>query len=423
MKNSFKRIVLDNGLRVILIPKPKSLTASVLILVAAGSKYETKRINGVSHFLEHLCFKGTKKRPSALQIASELDGLGVQYNAFTGEEYTGYYAKGAARHIKKLLNIISDLYLNPLFIEKEIEKEKGVIIGEIDMYSDLPRRRVHDVMTELLYGNQPAGWTILGRKEVIKRLTRKEILHYRSQHYVADATVIVVAGNFDARVVKSQIENAFSDLSVEKKHKKVKTIDQQKHFGFKLQYKKTDQIHLVIAFRSYDIFDKQQYALGVLSDILGGGMSSRLFQRIREDLGAGYYVRTHVEEQTDHGHLAISAGVDHKKLQDVIRAVLKECKSIKNSVTDDEIERAKRHMIGNLLIDLEASDELALFYGVQEVLKHKTSTPDEYIKRINAVTKKDIVRVARDIFVGKKLNLALIGPIRNTESLKKLLKV
>src|SRR3989344_6788747 len=196
MSKSFKKIVLGNGLRIILNSRKESLTTTVLVLVATGSKYETKEISGISHFLEHLCFKGTTNRPTALKITSELDSLGAEYNAFTGEEYTGYHAKADARHTDKILEIVSDLYVNPIIPKEEIEKEKGVIIEEINMYEDLPMRKVQEVFTELLYGDQPAGWPIGGRKEIIQKIAHDDIIKYRSRHYVANSTAVIVSGGF-----------------------------------------------------------------------------------------------------------------------------------------------------------------------------------------------------------------------------------
>lgn len=420
---NFKRRKLKNGLRVILVPQKESLTTTALVLVAAGSKYETKDINGLSHFLEHLCFKGTKTRPTAFAITSELDALGAEYNAFTGEEYTGYHAKADYRHTEKILDIVADMYVNPTIPEAEIKKEKGVIIEEINMYEDLPMRKVQEVMTELLYGDQPAGWPIAGRKEIIANMTREEIIDYRSKHYVADATIIVVSGRFDEKKVMGKIEKAFAGVPKTKKHSKLKTSDSQKSPGIKLQRKESDQTHLVLAVRTYDAYDDRRFALGVLSDILGGGMSSRLFQRIRDELGAAYYVRSTAEALTDHGYLAVSAGVDHKKLELVIRTIIEECRKIRDGkFTAEELARAKSHMAGGLTVGLETSDAFALYYGGQEVLDKKLMAPENLLKKIKSVTIADVKKVAKDIFRDEKLNLALIGPQEDGAPLLKLLK-
>jgi predicted Zn-dependent peptidase len=409
----FKRYILPSGLRVVLVPQSQSLAATVLVLVEAGSNYETKEINGISHFLEHLCFKGTKKRPTALALTSELESLGAVYNAFTGNEVTGYYAKVGAAKIESALDIISDLYQNPVFDEKEIEKEKGVVIEEINLYEDMPMRKVQELFTGLLYGNQPAGWPIGGNKEVIRGLKKDDVLRYRSAHYVAKATVVAVAGNFEEKKTLAQIKTLFAGVRPDKKFDKKPVKEIQKTPRHLVHYKESDQTHLVLGFRAFDRFDKRKYALEVFSDILGGGMSSRLFQRVREQLGAAYYVKSEIDLFTDHGFLAVAAGIDHQKLKIVIEAILDEFKKMASQpVSDKELQKTKNHLIGKLVIGLETSDELATFYGEQEIFKEKIITPKEVIKRIMAVTSKDILAVGRDIVRGKGLNLALIGPFK-----------
>lgn len=220
----FKKIALRNGLRIVLIPRPQSLASNVLILVEAGSEYETKKINGLSHFLEHLMFKGTTKRPMPGMIAEELASLGAQSNAFTGEEYTGYWAKAESHKLPKILDIVSDLYLNPIFNPDEIEKERGVIIEEINMYEDTPARRVQELFTSLIYGDQPAGWDIAGQKEVIRKLTRDDFLSYRNTHYVASKTLVVVAGNMNEKKTLAEIKNSFGGLKRLPRVQKKKTV-------------------------------------------------------------------------------------------------------------------------------------------------------------------------------------------------------
>ncbi len=213
----YKKIVLDNGLRIIIVPKPDSLTTTILILVEAGSKYETKEINGISHFLEHMCFKGTKKRPQPIDIASELDAIGANYNAFTSMEYTGYFAKAQPNHFDITLDVVSDIYMNQIFNHQEIDKERGVIIEEINMYEDLPMRRVQELFTTLLYGDQPAGWDIAGRKEVIKKITRDDFINYHNKHYLAKSSLVVVAGKFNENEVAEKIKLAFSSIKAGEK--------------------------------------------------------------------------------------------------------------------------------------------------------------------------------------------------------------
>lgn len=399
-----------------------SLATTVLVLVEAGSKYETKEINGISHFLEHMCFKGTKKRPQSIDISSELDGIGARYNAFTGMEYTGYYAKAMPEHFDKILDVISDIYQNQIFDSGEIDKERGVIIEEINMYEDLPMRRVQEFFTSLLYGDQPAGWDIAGRKEVIKKITREDFIKYHNEHYLAKSSLVVVAGKFNEDEAVKKIEAAFTGIKSGVKTPKIKTVEQQSKPEILLKHKKTDQTHLVLGVRAFDIFDKRKYALEVLADILGGGMSSRLFQKIREEMGAAYYVNASADLYTDHGYLAASAGIDNNKIEQVVLAILEEFqKIISEPIGDEELRRVKDHLTGNLIIGLETSDQLAGYYGGQEILTKEIINPKDLVKKIQAVEAKEIMAVAEDIFQNRKLNLAIIGPFEEKEKFEKIL--
>ena len=420
---SFRKLTLKNGLRIILVPQVSSLAATILILVEAGSEYETKDINGLSHFLEHLMFKGTKNRPKRGMIANELDSLGAEYNAFTGGQYTGYYAKVQKEKIEKAVDLVSDLYLNPIFIPEEIEKERGVIIEEINMYEDTPMRRVHELFTSLLYGDQPAGWDIAGRKEVIRELKRDQFAKYREKHYVAPKTVVVVAGAFDEKRVLRQIKNTFGHLKKLPAPKKPRTAEKQSKPKLSVKFKESDQSHLVLGVRAFDIFDKRRYPLQVLANVLGGGMSSRLFHRVREDLGAAYYVKADSDLTLDHGYMSVAAGVDHLKIEVVIKTILEEMKRLTaESVPAAELQKSKDHLVGNFILGLEGSDELASYYGGQEIITKKIKAPDEVIKNVKAVKAEEVREVAKFIFKDAKLNLAIIGPYKSEESFKKILR-
>lgn len=417
-----KKIIFPNGLRLILAPERSGTTATVLILVEAGSEYETKAQNGISHFLEHLVFKGTKKRPTPRVIASELDGLGAVYNAFTGQEYTGYWAKVQSGKVHEILEIVSDLYLNPIFHPDEIQRERGVIIEEINMIEDTPMRKIHDFLGSLMYGDQPAGWQISGEKEVILELQREDFIGYRTKHYIAPATTVVVAGNFDSRKVLKDVQTTFGHLPKKRKNRKSKTRESQTHPRVFMKFKESDQTHLVFGFRAFSIFDSRRFPLQVLANHLGGGMSSRLFQRVREELGAAYYIHASSDLSLDHGHLAISAGVDHKKIEQVIKVVLEECRQLVDQrLSPKELKKAKDHLVGNLLIGLDTSDEVANFYGGQEILTGKILSPQQIVKEVRAVTVQDIQRVARFLFQDDRLNFAVIGPLRDEPGIKKIL--
>ncbi len=419
----FSKKVLPNGLRVITVPMKDNPTVTVLVLVGTGSKYETKRVNGISHFLEHMCFKGTAKRPKAINISKELDALGSQYNAFTAQEYTGYYAKSDAKHFSQIFDVVSDIYLNSTFPEAEIEKEKGVIIEEINMYEDTPARHVQDLFMQLLYGDTPAGWNIAGEKENILKMKREDFVTYKSAHYVPEATVMIVAGKVKEMEVMKEVKKVFGHIPRAKKDQKLKVKDMQGKPEVLVKYKKTDQTHFVLGVRSYDLFSKKNPTLTVLGAVLGGGMSSRLFQKLREEMGVGYYVRAYNDTYTDHGAFQISAGVDNKRIQEVIEAILSECKKLKQEkVSEDELSKVKEYLIGNTKLSLEASDDIANFFGGQELLRGEIKDIEEKTKDIRKVTAKDVQDLARAIFIAKNLNLALIGPFKEKADFVKLLK-
>jgi predicted Zn-dependent peptidase len=420
----FKKTIFPNGLRVVTIPQPDVMAATVLVMVEAGSKYETKEWSGLSHFLEHMCFKGTTQRPTAMHIAGELDGLGAEYNAFTSHEYTGYYAKVEKFHIAKAIDLVTDLYLNPIFDPAEIEKEKGVIIEELNMYEDMPQRKIGDVFMHLLYGDQPAGWDVGGEKEIIRKLTKEDFLKYRGMHYLPSATTVVVAGAFDEKMALTQLEKLFGAMPAGAKQDKVPVREQQAAPAIELKFKQSDQTHLMLGFRAFSMFNERRFALEVLSDILGGGMSSRLFQKVREELGAAYYVRSGVDLLTDHGFIAAGAGVEHSKLKIVIQTILEEFKRLKTElVTDAELARAKSHLAGTFLLGLETSDALATFYGGNEALRKDIFAPEALVAQINAVTAQQIQAVAQDLFKQEHLNMAMIGPQKEKAEFEELLKL
>ncbi|PIR44094.1 hypothetical protein COV23_01645 [Candidatus Wolfebacteria bacterium CG10_big_fil_rev_8_21_14_0_10_31_9] len=418
----FKKIVLDNGLRIVLVPQPGNLATTVLVLTETGSKYESKEISGISHFLEHLCFKGTTKRPNSIDISAELDGMGAFYNAFTGAEYTGYFAKARANHFENILDVVSDIYLNQIFDTEELEKEKGVIIEEMNLYEDIPMRKVQNLFMELLYGDQPAGWDIAGNKDVIRNLTKDDFVKYHKMHYVAKSTIVVIAGAFDEIKAVEKVKEYFSQITDQLKVVKLPTIDTQSNPTVSLIHKKTDQTHFILGVRALNVFDKRKYIIEVLSDILGGGMSSRLFQKIRNELGAAYYINAGSDLYTDHGYLAVSCGVDNNRVLEIISVVLEELKKLANEpIPEKELVRAKEHLTGNLILSLETSNRMAEFYGGQEVTSGDMATPEQIIEKINLVTAEEIMTMAKEIFQNQKLNLALIGPFEDKEPFEKIL--
>lgn len=422
---NFTKTTLKNGLRIITVPMKDNATVTVMVLVEAGSNYESKEKNGISHFLEHVCFKGTEKRVSSSSINYELDSIGSQSNAFTSSEFTGYWAKAHYSKTDQILDIVSDIYLNPTMPADEIEKEKGVIIEEINMYEDLPQRKVGEIFESLLYGDQPAGRAIIGPRENIKKMTREDFVEYRKAHYVAKATTVVVSGKINEKKIIKDIEKLFSDISKGKKGKIGKVLESQKAPQVKIFFKETDQTHLIIGFRAFDRYDKRNPALSLLSTVLGGGMSSRLFQKMREDLGICYYVRSGKNTYTTHGSFAISAGVANLRVKEAIGGILEEVRRISNeSIPEQELRKAKDYKIGNMFLGLESSDSLADFYGFQELMHDKKIlTPEDMVLKVEKVTSKDIQKVAKEILKNEGLNLAIVGPFKEEGEFKALLKV
>jgi len=425
-KKIYKKIKLENGLRILTIPVKNANSVTVLILVGTGSKYETKDINGISHFLEHMFFKGTKKRPNTLKISETLDSIGGEYNAFTSKEVTGFWAKVDKKHTDIAVDWISDMFLNSKFEEEEIQREKGVIVEELNMYLDTPTAYVSELFEDLLYGDQPAGWRIVGEKENILSFNREKILSYFSGHYSTENTVVCVAGAVNTKQIQEKINKYFGKIKASNLPRKVITKEEQAAPQVLVHYKKTDQTHFCLGVRAYDMFDPRRYALTLMSIILGGNMSSRLFISVRERNGLAYYVHTSVDTTTDAGYLVTQSGIKNNSLEKAIELVLAEYKDLKDrKITLKELKKAKDYLRGTMALSLDASDTQASFFAMQEVMGQKVLTAEEKLRLIDKVTVNDINKLAQDIFVPEKLNLAVIGPIEENkkEELKALLKL
>lgn len=418
----YRKITLKNGLRVILAPMHETGTATVLVMTGAGARYETRKESGLAHFLEHMFFKGTTRRPTAFDISKELDGIGAEYNAFTGKEYTGYYAKVEAHHWDTALDVISDLFLHQKLEQEEIDREKGTILQEINMYEDKPSSRVSEHFDELLYGDHPAGWRILGPKENIRRFKRADFVRFLKKMYTGSNVVVGVAGKFDEKKVLKEIRERFDVLAKGEQPSFKRISEKQKTPALFIERKKTDQTHVLLGVRAYHALHKDRYALSVLSTILGGGMSSRLFIQVRERRGLAYHVSTGVDALHDAGSLATQVGVEHGNLEKTISVILDEYRKIANEkVDEEELSRAKEYIKGRLAMGLEGSDDVIEYLVSQEVLREKVTLPQEKVRKIDAVTADDVLRVAKDIFRNEKLNLAIIGPHEKRAALQKLL--
>lgn len=419
---NYKKYKLPNGLRVLLVPMKNTETITLLAMVAAGSKYEPDNIAGVSHFLEHAFFKGTKKRPNTKAVSEYLDSIGGEYNAFTSKEYTGFYAKTAAKHLDHAFDFVSDILQNATFPKEEIERERFVILEEMKMYFDTPMIHVGELFEKLLYNGQPAGRLIVGTRESILATNREKIVAYLQKHYRAKNMTLCLAGNFTDTAAQKMVKKYFGNLEKGDGGTKLKVIEKQRTPQIFVENKKTDQTHLCLGVRAYHHLHPKRFALKLLSLILGGTMSSRLFINIRDKRGLAYYIRASVEAFTDSGYLVIQAGIDNQKSEEVTRLILAELRAIlKNGVTTSELKKAKECYKGRTLLGLESSDELVMYYGIQELLKKQILEPKEVFKRIDAVTAKNILSVGQEIFTNGKLNLAIIGPDAKKEKLFKIL--
>lgn len=419
----YQKSKLKNGVRIITVPLKSTKTVTVLVIVGTGSKNENEKNRGISHFLEHMFFKGTEKRPTALDISKELDGVGGVYNAFTGKEHTGFWIKADNKHCDLALEIVSDMLLNSKFSEEEIQKEKGTIIEELNMYMDTPMMFVSSLFENLLYANQPLGYDQLGNKKTITSIKRSDFVKYYNNHYISNNIVVAVAGNFNQKKINGKIAKCFGFASKKRIVKELKTYDRQNRPEIFLKYKKTDQTHLCLGARGYNLYHKDRYALDILSVILGGNMSSRLFISVREKRGLAYYIETSNEKYKDVGYLATQAGVNNEKCAQAIKIILEEYKKVGvEKISREEIDKAKNYLRGRMMISLESSDAMAGFAAIQEMDAGKILTPEEKLARVDAVTADDLKRVANDVFTNNKLNLALIGPFKDKKMFEKILK-
>lgn len=386
-------------------------TVSVFVMCGTGSDYEAKRQNGISHFLEHMFFKGTTRRPAPDMLRRELDQMGSISNAFTGHETTGYYIKAGSLYLEHVLDILADIYVNSLLAEQEIEREKQVVIEELHLDHDTPMLYVGRMWEKLLYGDQPAGWDIGGDEETVRSFKRADFVEYFNHQYVAENTAVVVAGNFDEAVTVKRIEALFGHIRTFAPHQKPELVEGQTKPELLFEERKTDQTHLLVGFRGIDAFDRERYALDLLATILGGSMSSRMFSRVREELGLAYAVSTDSENYSNRGYLVTYAGVAHPNVEKTITAILEEYRRIlTDGVGEDELRRTKDFVKGRTLMALETSNAVASSIGGEEMLTGKPLTVEEIFAMMEAVTTADITRVAGRVMTPDRLNGVLLGP-------------
>lgn len=422
----FTKHTLNNGIRVILAPLNNTESVTVHIGVKVGSANESKEKNGLSHFLEHMMFKGTKKRPSTLAIAQELDSIGGIYNAYTHKEYTAYFAKVLSTHIDIALDILSDILQNSLFNKNEIEKERGVIIEEINLYQDTPSRYIGDLFEKTLWGDNSLGREIIGAKENILKFERDDFISHLDNFYVGQNMVITVAGKFSKKIL-SAIEKKFSLIKNAASKKSQSSIKEVKETRSKKNIiffnKETDQSHIAVGFNTFPLTDKRKYGAGLLATILGGNMSSRFFINIREKLGLCYYVSSDAEHYLKDGYFATYSGVKNDDLGLAIEKIIEGYKEIADKeVSNDELKKAKEYIKGKTVLHLEESQAVAEFLARQEILLNEILTYREVFEIIEAIEANDLNKVWRDVFSLKNLKIACIGPEKNQKIVGQIIK-
>ena len=420
--STFERHTLANGLRVLTAPMPQAQSVTCFVMVAAGSRYETWETNGIAHFTEHMVFKGTERRPTARDIAGEVDGIGGEFNAFTGKEITGYFVRCAADSRDVALDVLTDMLRNSKFDPEEIEREKGVIIEEMNMYLDTPRDLVDNVYEEVLYGDQPLGWMVIGHKDAVRSAERETFLEYLERWYTPRRLVIGLGGRIGDDLLP-RIEELFGNLEANGAGgpAQLQPVPADRP-RIKLHTKDSDQAHLCIGVPSYPLRHPDRYALHVLATVLGGGMSSRLFTEVRERRGLAYYVFGVNHSYTDAGTLYSQAGVDLDRIDDAITTIANELqKMAAEPVPSDELEKARSFSKGRFVLQIESPQGMIQFGLRREVLEDGAVEPQEVLDGLDAVTAGDVQRVAQDVIGGHKLTLAVVGPFDDDERFEKLL--
>lgn len=414
----YTKTVLDNGLRVITSTMPHSRSVCLAILVGAGSCYESEEEAGISHFAEHLFFKGTQRRPTSKEITQDIEGVGGIINAGTDKELTIFWCKVASSHFPIALDVLSDLLLNSLFDSKEIEQERRIISEEINMNLDLPQQRISMLIDELLWPEQPLGREVIGYKETVSSLTREQLLNYVARRYMPNNTVLSIAGNIQHEEAMAQIEPLFNKWAAGELITGYITDDKQTEARLRIEPKDIEQAHLCLAVHGFSRSHPQRFTIDLFNTVLGGGMSSRLFTEIREHRGLAYDIHSYTEHFLNSGSFAIYAGVDPEKIETAVAAILEETSQIKQGITATELTRAKELSKGRLYLRFEDSQNVALWYGGQEILTQQILAIDDVISIVDAITIDELKEVAKEILTESGLNLAVIGPIKKDNLIK-----
>lgn len=413
------KYTLSNGITVIEDPISDAQSFTILVMFKTGSRNETPEIWGISHFLEHMAFKGTPSYPSAALLSKELDSLGAMYNAFTGKEYTGYYIKGSKKVLPKAISILSEMTLSPIVLDEEVDKERGTIIEELNMSEDDPRRKIYDYFEQCIYADKQVSQEIIGSKESLAGIHAKQIIDYRDKYYLAGNATVVVSG-YTSDDLQQRLEAAFSALPKGELEYLPPISEPRKRVN--IFTKETQQTHLAIGFPGLDVHDTDRAVAQVLATTLGGNMSSRMFSEVREKRGLAYYVKTYSDNMDDNGCLVTFAGVNNEKATEAAGVILDVYRGIKEDVPEEELRRNKDYISGIMTLNYEDSEHRSEVGAMTQLYGEEQKTLEERIAEIEAVTAEQVKALANRLFDEKKLCLALIGPFSNEADFVKILE-
>ncbi len=418
----YQQTTLDNGLRVITAPMPQTRSVSICIFIGVGSRYESEPQAGVSHFIEHLCFRGTPKRTTAREISEAIEGVGGIINAGTDKELTVYWCKVAQPHFPLALDVLADILLNSRLDPADIERERQVITEEINMSKDSPSQSVNILIDELLWPRHPLGRDIAGNKESVAAISREMIVDYLGKQYLPANTVVSVAGAGKPQEMLSAVRKALGEWNGAKTHPQYASYKEQRFPKLRIEAKETEQAHLCLALSGLPLVHPKRFILDLLNVILGEGMSSRLFTEIRDRMGLAYNIHSYAEHFADTGSITVYAGVEPKNLQIAIKAILEQLSKLKEPVPQVELTKAKELAKGRLLLRMEDSRSVASWTGGQEILTQRILSVDEVIAIVDAITDEEIQQLADELLVSNQLRLAVVGPVAD-EPLEKLLVI
>jgi predicted Zn-dependent peptidase len=402
---------------------PHTRSVSVCIYMGAGSRYESDAQAGVSHFIEHLCFRGTEKRASAKDISGAIEGVGGVLNGGTDKELTVYWCKVAQPHFHLALDVLADMVLHSRFDRKDIEKERQIIVEEISMSKDAPNQLVGMILDELLWPDHPLGRDVAGTNKSVADMTREQMLDYMASEYSPANTVIAIAGNIQQDEAVNEVQKILGKWTNKKTRLDFVPYIENKNPRMKIENRETEQTHLCLALPGLSLQHPQRFTLDLLNVILGEGMSSRLFLEVRDKLGLAYNIHSYLDHFQDSGALTVYAGVHPKKLEIGITAILQQLALLKEKITEEELNKAKELSKGRLLLRMEDSRSVAGWVGGQEILNGSIMDVEEVVAVIDKVTAEEMCTLAKELLIGEKLRLSVVGPVKSADHLEKLLKI